>query len=46
VSRTGGRALSSEFVEAASFVELTGDPPSAAAETTSNERKQHGFIDQ
>ena len=55
VSRTGGKALSSELVEAASFAELTGDLPAAAGgsatqtarpETTSNERKHHGFIDQ
>lgn len=57
VSRTGGKPLSSELVDAASFAELTGDLPAAAGgsatqtctpvpKTTSDERKHHGSIDQ
>jgi hypothetical protein len=40
------RRLGETLEPGAAVAELTGDPPSAAAETTSNERNQHGFIDQ
>ena len=57
VSRTGGKPLSSELVDAASFAALTGDVPARSRgqrhpdlhpcpETTSDERKHHGSIDQ
>lgn len=45
VSRTGGKPLASELVEASSFAELTGDLP-VTAENKPNERKQHGSIEQ